>query len=1075
MKKRLLSVALILSMLASLLMVGIVGPASAERITYSTTSTTQNVSYDMTGVTINSSAGRTPNGEFVLNGNKGATIKDLGESDPHGYVLDFNNDGSRGTFVDSGIFVEGKKYYISFDGRSMSGAAQKMTFYLANLANAAGNNITLGSQNSKCRYEFKDSSPFEFYINGNKLESYADFKLSTDWQHFGIIIDLTDTNVVSTIESYKDAGGNTFFDNAKYFYFGAANSQYDNFKITSVDTMLDAVPNSGVNYVSKEIVHDMESYSEFIEREDNEYYKEKAHLVNSHDKKYGQVMEIAKDGQRIAFNDSNIITSGKKYYISFDAKTTDNTERFMWLFISGQKSNSIPRFMISDNTHSDAEKGATNLAIAENDNAFKYYIDGTKVARDEFKLSGDWRKYTLVIDTSNSELLAEAAKSSSWDTQIGGLFNNARYFHFGTDNAWFDNFRMVEVSEATEAVPYDNVAYGTEISYREADTTVDGEYISAGLRFKGKLPSGIAAEADEIGFVAAPSSLAQNTTNWYKLESEVNPIARKAIVKNSNHNYVYATQGDNTYYQLVFTGLSTEDKKTAYNRRFAAVMYTRVGDKYSYYPLREASYYQAGGISSIFNFDEKMLDVEKMASQDYKIVYGIDCNTSWVVKNQIEKLATAFNKQCVVDIETAVSDYEIVIGNTNRGNVGDVSALSNKNNYAIRISGSKVYVMGGSTYALQSAIYELETMIIAGKITEKEGSYLDTAVIDSTSEYKLVWQSEFDDPNTVTYNANTKMASIKKWSVDPITVKGDKAFLVSDRETVLWDNQGYLILRALKKGDSEIKYENENWFDNETLGYKQQGGIQCKTMEYNYGYLEMRARIPNGDGIYSSFWLQNRDNITTNQRQTPSVEIDIFESKGNAGKLYPNVHWWKIADAANNLPDGQNKSFFTALNNVRGDYGSISYNNGVPDSYGVGDMLDGTYSAKKTWVNEYKDDYNKFYPKNTGTTVASIEELYGDWHTIGLLWTDKTLTFYYDGVAYCTQDIDGFVYPDGTHAFANQLQYIVAGFNLGWDSKYIKPNADDSNASWDNGYLNYYIDYFRLYQIEDGNSKLTLK
>lgn len=188
------------------------------------------ISYDMTDVTFNTSTGGTANGNFVAHQKKSASIVSLGSEDAHGDVLQLTEAG-RGTFIDSGIFTEGKKYYISFDGRSTSGAAQAMSLWLADLK--YNGNVSNGSLNGLCRYGFGASSPFEFYIDGNKVD-YANFKVGTEWQHFGIIIDFTNSAVVSAVETGSSTGA-TFLDTAKYFYFGVAKSQYDNFQIVGID------------------------------------------------------------------------------------------------------------------------------------------------------------------------------------------------------------------------------------------------------------------------------------------------------------------------------------------------------------------------------------------------------------------------------------------------------------------------------------------------------------------------------------------------------------------------------------------------------------------------------------------------------------------------------------------------------------------------------------------------------------------------------------------------------------------------------------------------------------------------
>ena len=188
------------------------------------------ISYDMTGVTVNTNATGTPNGDFVVNGTSTASIVKL--DDAHGDVLQV---GNRGTFADSGVFVKGKKYYVSFDGRSTSGAAQAMSLWLANLKSSVNGKITYGSQDGNNRYQFTDSSPFKFYIDGKEV-GFANFKVGTEWQHFDIIIDLTDSDVLASIASHSsNKKGDALLDTAKYFYFGVKDSQYDNFQIIGID------------------------------------------------------------------------------------------------------------------------------------------------------------------------------------------------------------------------------------------------------------------------------------------------------------------------------------------------------------------------------------------------------------------------------------------------------------------------------------------------------------------------------------------------------------------------------------------------------------------------------------------------------------------------------------------------------------------------------------------------------------------------------------------------------------------------------------------------------------------------
>ncbi len=101
-----------------------------------------------------------------------------------------------------------------------------------------------------------------------------------------------------------------------------------------------------------------------------------------------------------------------------------------------------------------------------------------------------------------------------------------------------------------------------------------------------------------------------------------------------------------------------------------------------------------------------------------------------------------------------------------------------------------------------------------------------------------------------------------------------------------------------------------------------------------YGYWEMRAKLPKGLGTWPAFWLLSSENVVN--RSLPGFEIDILEQYGVGPQaLHTTVHWWYPKGGPPNRGAGNNAS--------------------------VGGMTDG-------------------------------------FHTYGFLWDEKWMIFYYDGV-----------------------------------------------------------------------------
>lgn len=331
------------------------------------------------------------------------------------------------------------------------------------------------------------------------------------------------------------------------------------------------------------------------------------------DGEHGSVLKlVAGNIARLGFEDFKI-KENRKYYIYYDARSeSDDTGINTIIGLNGSNTVYCRYFFTGWQT--------SDLGV-------ELYIDGTRTTYQNFKMSKKWARYGIVIDTSDPALLADISsyQSNFWSKDI--------HFLFGANNAtvYFDNLQIIEIETVDSAVA-DEQSIDTAYSIRtetKADDNTD--YVSAGLRFRGIISNDIKAKADEIGFVAAPSHAVGNNPDWYKLDGNISSYVRHAACyKKGTTDVVYSETNDQTAYQLILTGLSSESGKNAYYHRFSSVMYVRTGGTYSYYTLGEVSWYEITARYRVMNidydaqipvdFDETPSSDWKKHPQDYKLI-----------------------------------------------------------------------------------------------------------------------------------------------------------------------------------------------------------------------------------------------------------------------------------------------------------------------------------------------------------------------------------------------------------------------------------------------------------------------
>ncbi len=267
-------------------------------------------------------------------------------------------------------------------------------------------------------------------------------------------------------------------------------------------------------------------------------------------------------------------------------------------------------------------------------------------------------------------------------------------------------------------------------------------------------------------------------------------------------------------------------------------------------------------------------------TDEYTVVYP-EGNVQ--LKQAAKKLVTYLSengiKLSLASDTSAVKEREILIGDTNR-----LKSNLAENKYAVSVVKEKLFFESGNFNGVVKAVsWFISFDFEKGKINTLTGEYEFVASIKrADGTYNFVWGDEFDgnalDTNKWDFSSSISAESSFKLSRDPAAIN------VSD---------GLLKMSAMR------------WFDPDNnqiqaiAPYTVEGK---KFMNYQYGYLEMKARIPFGNGAWPSLWLSgscrdgavvsslfNRGDIIPSNF---SAEIDIIEYT----TLQPNMHKWFYDD-----------------------------------------------------------------------------------------------------------------------------------------------------------------------------------
>ncbi len=288
-------------------------------------------------------------------------------------------------------------------------------------------------------------------------------------------------------------------------------------------------------------------------------------------------------------------------------------------------------------------------------------------------------------------------------------------------------------------------------------------------------------------------------------------------------------------------------------------------------------------VSSKFN-PIKEITLAGKSIRDYKIV--VSNTASYMEVAAAEHLVKEITRITgaiipIVNDSTASSSNEILVGDSKRANyrgLSNYNLVANNsvdNKYKITVSGSNTSILGSHIYGVNAGVMEFV------KLMEKHINFANGYSYNGTYDggyslangYKLVYADEFNGEKL----SGTWSTHDEEWEnqLGGISTNVKKAAYVKD---------GALVLETAVK---------ENGVDADCAELYSDGPNR---MRFQFGYVEIRFKMPTTTGISFEFWTQA-------SVAGGFLESDICENFGDPTKIKSNLHIWSN-DGHKNLLGG---------------------------------------------------------------------------------------------------------------------------------------------------------------------------
>lgn len=172
------------------------------------------------------------------------------------------------------------------------------------------------------------------------------------------------------------------------------------------------------------------------------------------------------------------------------------------------------------------------------------------------------------------------------------------------------------------------------------------------------------------------------------------------------------------------------------------------------------------------------------------------------------------------------------------------------------------------------------------------------------SKFELVFEEEFDTLDVSAWGPDTRWIAHTPWGGD----FGDALFVDPEPGFPFTIDYGILRIEA-RKGEDGL------W----RSGLLASSDPQAQGFHLQYGYFEMRAKLPDGPGVWPAFWL------IYNSGPDTSLEIDVLEYYGHAPNIFHSAVavWPKSAGGEKQVHAIQHEVPYGHLTSAFRDYGVL--------------------------------------------------------------------------------------------------------------------------------------------------------